>query len=295
MNDEVQSEAVARPSRDSDGFSERIGYLLSATNVEAATRRLDLLLEHGGVTVESLPDSHEDNHGRKQVVIDGEPVLFLKTIRDSGRNTALDLFCELVGYHIAARFDAPVAPASVVDHDEHGPALVLPYYERDLRDHGGSTDDLANASRLPRLFAIEVWLENTDDKERHFMLADTDDGPVVRFIDHGHCLLRRHANLSGPDEIASRNVRTSGNVPASTYGVESVDDASRSLDLIADVSDEEIKNFVHWAIRQLDDVDHPEVESFLEDAKMWQDAAAALLRDNRDNIHERADQRITDS
>ena len=283
-----------------DGKSEiargQLEQVFVADDVEQATKEFEQLLDETGGEVTSLDSSHEDSHDRKKVVVNGEDILFLKTIRDDANLAVVDLFCELVAYRvIEQRFDAPVTTATLVDLGERGPALAMRYLEEDLRDVPRSPTDFTNAEDLPPLYPIELWVENFDDKARHFRIAETAHGQEVRFIDHGHALHRnRIEQFDDPSDLSlhAPNEDRVGEEPG-MYGVESMQDIKHTLDRIRDTTDAQIEEFIEWAIAQLRKVDHPEIKEFLEDEGFHRRAANRILKIRRDNIYDLAKRKLT--
>lgn len=271
-----------------------IDKVLNADDVQEATARLELLLEQSAAEVTSVGTDHDDSHGRKKIVLGDVDLLFLKTLRNSGNDSVLDLFCELVGYRIAEQFGAPVATASLVDLDELGPALVMRYLTDDCRGNDNDPTDFANADDLPRLYAVELWIQNYDDKERHFMLTDDSNGQEVRYIDHGHSLYRNWLNnIDEPADVETFEPSNKAGEKPHLYRVNRVEDVSEQLSRIQEITDEQCAGLVSWALDQLEKTDHPKVREFLIDMDFHREATVRLLKKRRDEIYDLADDRLS--
>lgn len=276
-----------------ESIDARIDGILDANDIQEATARLKLLLQQSAAEVTPVGSDHDDSQGRKKVVLDGEDVLFLKTLRSSGNDIVLDLFCELVGYRIAEQFGAPVATASLVDLDEYGPALTMRFLTDDCRGDDSDPTDFANTDELPQLYAVELLIQNYDDKERHFMLTDASSGQEVRYIDHGHALYRNWINnIDKPADVETFEPNNIAGEKPHLYGVDRVEDVAGQLSLIQEITDEQCEKFVEWALDQLRQTDHPKIEEFLVDADFHREATVRLLKKRRDEIYDLADDRL---
>lgn len=230
-----------------------IEHIFDTDTVCEATAELAHILEAGG-EIASLPHGHDDNHDRLRVVVDDDDILFLKTLRNNRQDSVIDLFCDLLGHRIAETYNAPVAELGLIELDDHGPALVMPYLDADCRDSATEPMDCENADELPALLVMETWIRNDDDTDEHFMFEGTDSGKVLRFIDHGHALYRRFINeIEEPADVIERDREQRWSANPEKYGVHRLEDTEKTLSLIANTTDQQIKEFVvdslappHW-------------------------------------------------
>lgn len=282
------------------GVHVRLERLLTTGDVAAGTRHLEAILDCEDIETEEV---QEDNHGRQRIRIpDAGRDLFLKTLRGENQESGVDLMCDLTGALILEEWGLPVAPTSLVDTDEYGPALVMPFYEG---GDGRNIDltECANADELAKVYAFELWLRNDDDKPRHFQLTaqDEDDAsPEFRAIDHGHALHRRWIRediLDDPNRIDDASFNPHGGPAADDpdqYGVQSIKDAEVGLDMIDDIPDGWIEAIVDESIAKIESLDtsHPDIQDFLDRKDDHRKVVVRLLKERRDGIFELAEDRI---
>lgn len=272
---------------------ESLAGIVEESNVTVATNLLEQYINQSEAEITDLDPDHDDGHGRKKAVVGDEDVLFLKTLRNDKVISVIDLYCELVAYRIADAFGAPVAPACLVDHPDTGPALAIRWYGRDLRETSAPLVDIGVDEDLAMLYAVELWVQNYDDKDRHFMLEETDDGMEVRYIDHGHALYRNWVNkLDAPDDVETVTPDGRAGDDPSKYGVEEMGDIERCLKLIKGTSDDTIEEIVDWSLHQLRGTTSSTIEDFLTEEEFHREAAIRLLRKRRDEIRDLAEERL---
>lgn len=290
----MDAEERSSTQRNDPPVERQLEQLCTCSDIVEATEKIEALLNETPATIEELEDGHEDSHGRRRVVVEDENILFLKTLRENGNNAVLDMLCELVAYRICERFGAPVADTSLVDTEAYGPALALPYLESDLRHIDNDLTDIAPAHELGLLYTLELWLQNYDDKDRHFRVKQMETGNKLRFIDHGHALYRNWiGNIEDPSDVLEFDPQNNAGDQPEKYGIHRVKDIAQHLDLVEEITDEQCGEFVDWALHQLDSVEDKRVENFLGDKEFHRGSMVLLLKKRRDKIYEMADERLS--
>lgn len=266
-------------------------YVLNAPDVLTASRRFEEFLAESNVTLSELPEGFTHRKDRMRLVeVNGTPELFLKRLRD-GTDASKDAFCDLTCGIIAEEMDLPTPRQRLVRRPDGDIGLLSRFLGgTNCQDLSGARpqDDLANSEGLRALYVFEAWVNNTDDKLRHFWSYDTPDGPVREIVDHGHTLHRRHGDIDDLEELGEQWPNNQAGTNPQHYGVDSMDDVENGLAMVESVTDAQIETWVDWSLRQFTDLDSDDsrVESFREEVDHHREVAVYILTERQDRIRE---------